>query len=108
MLTLVIGNKNYSSWSLRAWLLLKQTGIPFQEIRIPLYTPETKQEILRYSPSGKVPALTDGEVRIWESLAIAEYLAETFPEKGLWPRVTAERALARAVSNEMHAGFSKL
>lgn len=107
-LRLVIGNKNYSSWSLRPWLLLKQAGIPFSEIRIPLYMPESKERILEFSPSGKVPALIDGDVTVWESLAICEYLAERFPDKQLWPRDTKARALARAVSNEMHAGFSEL
>ena len=108
MLTLVIGNKNYSSWSLRPWLLLRQAQIPFEEVRIPLYTPTSKAEIRRYSPSGKVPALIDGDVTVWESLAICEYIAERFPDRGLWPADPKARALARAVSTEMHAGFTAL
>lgn len=110
-LTLIIANKNYSSWSLRAWLALKATGAPFQEIKILLDEPTTRAQILRHSPSGRVPALIDGDVRgvkIWESLAICEYLAERFPAAQLWPEDRATRALARAVSNEMHAGFADL
>lgn len=107
-LTLIIGNKNYSSWSLRPWLVLKQAGIPFHEVRIPLYTPDSRPQLLKYSPSGKVPALIDGDVTVWESLAICEYLAERFPEKHLWPADIKARALARAVSTEMHAGFGAL
>jgi glutathione S-transferase len=107
-LALVIGNKNYSSWSLRAWLALKQADVPFREIRISLYTDKSRAEIKKYSPSGKVPALLDGGVTVWESLAIGEYLADKFPEKQLWPADPAARALARAVSGEMHAGFSAL
>jgi len=107
-LTLVIGNKNYSSWSLRPWLLMRQMGIPFEEILIPLYRPETKERILRYSPSGKVPALREGDRVVWESLAIAEYLAEMFPRMNLWPEDPAARALARSISSEMHAGFHAL
>lgn len=108
MLTLVIGNKNYSSWSLRPWLLLRHADVPFEEIRIPLYQPDSKRELLKYSPSGKVPALIDGDVTLWESLAICEYVAERFPERHLWPRDAKARALARAVSSEMHAGFANL
>lgn len=104
-LTLVIGNKNYSSWSLRPWLALKHTGVPFQEVRIPLYSPESKQQILNYSPSGKVPCLLDGRLAVWDSLAICEYLAEKFPAAGLWPRDAEARAVARSVSAEMHSGF---
>ena len=107
-LVLVIGNKNYSSWSLRAWLTLKQTGKPFQEIHLPLHTPQFEKEIIKYSPSGKVPCLIDGDIRIWESLAICEYLAERFPQENLWPKDPKARAFARAVSNEMHAGFMAL
>ena len=106
--TLIIGNKNYSSWSLRPWLLLKQAGIPFAEIRIPLYTPDTKAEILKYSPAGKVPVLHDGDVRVWESLAICEYLAEKLPRQNLWPTDPAARACARSIASEMHAGFGAL
>ncbi|MBD2182063.1 glutathione S-transferase family protein [Aerosakkonema funiforme] len=106
--TLIIGNKNYSSWSLRPWLVLKHLGIEFTEIRIPLYTPTAKQEILRYSPNGKVPALLHKDLSVWESLSICEYLAECFPEANLWPIDRQARAIARSVSQEMHAGFANL
>lgn len=108
-LTLVIGNKNYSSWSLRPWLLLRQAGIQFTEVQISFLPRETLRErILVYSPSGKVPVLIHGRLAVWESLAICEYLAERFPDHGLWPADSAARALARAVSAEMHAGFAAL
>jgi len=107
-LTLVIGNKNYSSWSLRPWLVMKHGGIDFDEVRIPLYGSDFKQRIAAYSPASKVPILVDREVLVWESIAILEYLAEKFPDKQLWPADAAERAHARAVSAEMHAGFSQL
>ncbi len=107
-ITLAIGNKNYSSWSLRPWLLLKQAGIAFTEIRIPLSTPDSRAEILKHSPAGKVPVLHDGDVTVWESLAICEYLAEKVPHQHLWPADPAERAQARAVAGEMHAGFGAL
>ncbi|HYA38731.1 MAG TPA: glutathione S-transferase family protein [Candidatus Methylomirabilis sp.] len=107
-LALVIGNKNYSSWSLRPWLLLKQAGIPFREIRISLYTEESPVQIRKYSPSGKVPALLDDGVTVWESLAICEYLADKFPERQLWPADRIARAEARSVATEMHAGFGAL
>jgi glutathione S-transferase len=103
---LVIGNKNYSSWSLRPWLAMKVLGLAFDEKRIPLDTPGTKQEILRYSPAGKVPCLVDGSLAIWDSLAILEYLAERHPQ--LWPAAAAERARARSISAEMHSGFANL
>ncbi len=106
--TLVIGNKNYSSWSLRPWLLMRQTGISFSEVRIALYTAESKQQIRRFSPSGKVPCLIDGELAIWDSLAIAEYLAERHPDRRLWPVDAAQRARARSLSAEMHSGFANL
>jgi glutathione S-transferase len=106
--TLVIGNKNYSSWSLRPWLLMKQAGLDFGEIRVPLYTGAYKDEIRKHSPAGKVPVLLDGELAVWDSLAIAEYLAEKHPEKQLWPRHAARRAVARSISAEMHSGFSAL
>lgn len=106
-LTLVIGNKNYSSWSLRSWLAMKQSGLDFVEVRIPLDMPTTHQEIRRYSPSGRVPVLRDGELTVWESLAICEYVAERFAPQ-LWPEDTAARAVARSVSAEMHAGFERL
>lgn len=107
-LTLIIGNKNYSSWSLRPWLVLKQAGIEFSEVRIPLDTPTTQQDILRYSSTGKVPVLCHGTLTIWESLAICEYLVETFPEASLLPEDKSTRAIARAISAEMHAGFQNL
>jgi glutathione S-transferase len=107
-MTLVIGNKNYSSWSLRPWLALAHHKIPFQEVIVPIHTPETPAAIGKYSPAGKVPVLIDGEATIWESLAILEHLAERFPEKKLWPEDFAARAHARAISSEMHSGFSAL
>jgi glutathione S-transferase len=106
--TIYLGNKNYSSWSLRGWLMLKQTGVAFDEVVIPLYEPQSRGEILRHTPSGKLPTLVHGNVTVWESLAIGEYLAELFPEAGLWPKDRAARAHARAISNEMHAGFLPL
>lgn len=105
---LVIGNKNYSSWSLRAWLVLKRTGVEFDEILVPLMRPETRADILAHSPSGKVPLLRHGDDRVWDSLAIAEYLAERYPAAGLWPADAESRAVARSVSAEMHAGFMAL
>jgi glutathione S-transferase len=106
--TIYIGNLSYSSWSLRPWLALKQTGAPFEEAVIPLYQPGSKAEVLRHSPSGRVPALRHGDTILWESLAICEYLAELFPAARLWPEDRTARAFARAVSNEMHAGFVEL
>jgi glutathione S-transferase len=107
-LSIVVGNKNYSSWSLRAWLVLKQTGAAFEEIVIPLDRPETKEKLRVHSPSERVPVLKHGGEIIWESLAIAEYLAELFPAAKLWPSHASARAVARAVSNEIHAGFLAL
>ena len=108
-LKLVIGNKNYSSWSMRPWLALRASQIPFEEIFIPLYTGQTdKDRILRFTRSGKVPALIDGDITVWDSLAIIEYLAERFPEAKLWPQDRAARAHARSVSAEMHSGFMPL
>src|SRR5579871_2370096 len=95
--TIYIGNKNYSSWSFRAWLIVKQAGIPFEEVLIPLYEPQSRPEILRHSPSGKVPALEHGKVTVWESLAIGEYLAELLPAARLWPEAREARAMARAI-----------
>ena len=103
---LVIGNKNYSSWSLRPWLAMKVLGMPFQELRIPLYGAGSKQELLKHSPAGKVPCLVDGATRVWDSLAILEYLAER--ESRVWPAQAALRARARSISAEMHAGFPNL
>ena len=105
-LTLVIGSKNGSSWSLRPWLLLRQTGIAFKELLIPLRQADTAARIRRHSPSGKVPVLLVGELRIWDSLAIAEYLAEREPS--LWPADPGVRAVARSISAEMHSGFAAL
>jgi glutathione S-transferase len=107
-LRLVIGNKNYSSWSLRPWIAMTVAGLPFEEEVVPLHTPEFKQRVGALSPTGKVPVLVDGDVRIWESLAILEYLSERFPQAKLWPEDAQARAYARAVANEMHAGFVPL
>ena len=106
--TLVIGNKNYSSWSMRPWLVLRQAGIPFEEVRIPLCVPGSEIDLAKWSPSGKVPALHDGDIRVWDSLAICEYLHERFHEHNLWPADASARAVARSVSSEMHAGFGAL
>ena len=105
---LFIGDKNLSSWSLRPWLLMKAANIPFTERQILLDRPETKAVIHDVSPSGRVPCLMDGDLAIWDSLAICEYLAEKFAEKALWPRDARARATARAVSAEMHSGFAAL
>ena len=108
MLHLVIGNKNYSSWSLRPWLAMKVAGIAFQETVISLEAADFKARVQAISGAGKVPVLVDGDLRIWETLAILEYLAEKFPAAGLWPRAAAARGHARAISSEMHAGFQPL
>jgi glutathione S-transferase len=107
-LTLYIGNKNYSSWSLRAWLALHSTGAPFEEVRIPLYRGDSAAALAQHSPTGRVPVLRDGTLVVWDSLAICEYLAERFPAAGLWPSDAADRAHARSVSAEMHSGFQAL
>jgi glutathione S-transferase len=107
-LTLVIGNKNYSSWSLRPWIAMKVAGIAFEEEVISLDAPDFKPRVSRLSGTGKVPVLLDGETRVWESLAILEYLAEKFPQAGLWPADPTSRAHARAIAAEMHAGFVPL
>lgn len=105
---LILGNRTYSSWSLRGWLLARQAGIAFEEVVIPLRQPDTRARILEYSPAGKVPTLMiDGDA-VWDSLAIAETLAESFPGRGLWPAEAPARRLARSVSAEMHGGFSAL
>ena len=108
MLELIVGNKAYSSWSLRPWLALKHAGARFTEIRVPLYVHGYKEELSKYAPTGKVPILKNGAVTVWDSLAICEYLAELFPQAELWPADRAARALARAVSAEMHSGFSAI
>lgn len=108
-LTLAIGNKNYSSWSMRPWVALRAAGIAFEEVVIPLYTGAAdKQRILNFTRSGKVPALVDGDITVWDSLAIIEYAAERFPDARLWPQDVASRAHARSVSAEMHSGFMPL
>jgi len=112
MLKLFIGNKNYSSWSMRAWVLMRQSGIEFEEVmlRFDGFHPDSqfKRRIAEISPTGQVPVLIDGDLAIWDTLAIAEYLAETFPERQLWPAHPADRARARSVCAEMHGGFSAL
>jgi glutathione S-transferase len=109
---LYIGNKNYSSWSMRPWVLLKQAGIPFEEVklRFDAFSPESKfkTELARISPAGRVPVLVDGDLAVWDTLAIAEYVAERFPEKQLWPQDVKSRARARSVCAEMHSGFGSL
>jgi len=108
MLTLVIGNKAYSSWSLRPWVFLRHQGIAFEEVRVPLYAGDYKARIAAYSAAGKVPVLVDGEITVWDSLAILEYLCERFPAAQGWPADVAARAHARAISAEMHSGFPHL
>jgi glutathione S-transferase len=107
-LTLVLANKAYSSWSMRPWLVLRHFGIPFEDIVIPMNRPETRAEILKHAPSGKCPSLHDGTISVWDSLAIIEYLAETYPVFPIWPRGTEARAHARSLSAEMHSGFTAL
>ena len=105
---LVIGNRNYSSWSLRPWLFMKQNAIAFEEVRVPLYQAGSKERLLKYSPSGKVPVLIEGETCVWDSLAILEYLAEAHPLALGWPADPVARATARSVCAEMHSGFPAL
>lgn len=107
-LTLYIGNKNYSSWSLRPWLAMEAAGIPFKEVLIPFDFPAGNPRFREVSPVGRVPVLHHGKFRVWESLAIIEYVAELYPDASLWPQDRVERASARAVSAEMHAGFTAL
>lgn len=107
-LRLAIVNKAYSSWSLRPWMLLTHFGVPFDETVIAMGRPETRSEILNFSPTGKCPALRDGDVIVFESLAIIEYIAENFPHLPIWPRDKPARALARSLSHEMHGGFLAL
>lgn len=106
MLKLVIGDRNYSSWSLRPWLVLKQSGLPFEEISIRLRERNTRTEIFKHSPSGKIPCLVDGGTVVWDSLAICEYIAEKAPS--MWPTDSRSRAEARSISAEMHSGFVAL
>jgi glutathione S-transferase len=112
MLKLFIGNKNYSSWSMRPWVLLKQAGIPFEEVKLRFdsfdATSSFKQEINGVTPVGKVPVLQDGDLAVWDTLAIAEYVAEKFPDKQLWPADVKARARARSICAEMHSGFTAL
>lgn len=114
MLKLYIGNKNYSSWSMRPWVLLKQCGIEFEEVMVRFgddtfaVNSSFRQTVLAVNPNGRVPVLVDGALAVWDTLAIAEYVAEKFPEKQLWPQSTAARARARSVCSEMHSGFTAL
>jgi len=107
-LTLYIGNKNYSSWSLRPWIAMTAAGIPFEEVLVPFDFPAGNPRFREFSPTGQVPVLQHGDVRVWQSLAIIEYVAELFPEAGIWPKERGKRAVARAVSMEMLAGFGAL
>jgi glutathione S-transferase len=112
MLALFIGNKNYSSWSMRPWVLLRQAGIPFAErmVRFDAFDGDSafKREVLKVNPAGRVPVLVDEGLAVWDSLAIAEYVAEKFPDRQLWPRDARARARARSVCAEMHSGFAAL
>jgi len=105
MHNLIIGNKNYSSWSLRPWLLMKVKNVPFNEIKIPLYIEGSKDKLLKFSPSGKVPAFEREGNSVWDSLAICEHIADLYPDKKCWPENINQRALARSISNEMHSGL---
>ena len=107
-LVLVIGNKSYSSWSMRPWMLLEQFRIPFEERVIPIYMEGSKERILDVSPSGKVPALIDGDTVVWDSLSICEYVAESYPALAIWPQQKKARALARSMAAEMHSSFQAL
>ncbi|MBP1846625.1 glutathione S-transferase [Rhizobium petrolearium] len=107
-LTLYIGNKNYSSWSLRPWIAMTAAGIDFEEVLIPFDFPAGNPKFKPISPTGRVPVLHHGDIRVWESLSIIEYVAELFPEKGIWPKAVADRAVARSISMEMLSGFRAL
>ena len=107
-LTLVIGNKKYSSWSLRPWLLFKVAAIPFKETKVFIRKPDSLKKIRKYSPAGRVPCLVDRKIRVWDSLSIAEYANELFPKKDLWPKDKAARAEARSICAEMHSSFMDL
>ncbi len=112
MLKLVIANKCHSSWSLRPWILLKAFDIPFEEVLIPFGPtfddPDWKRQVMVHTPAGKVPALVDGDIQVWESLAIMDYVADIYPDLAIWPRERAARAMARSIASEMHAGFAAL
>jgi glutathione S-transferase len=108
MYTLVIGNRNYSSWSLRAWLYLRLSRIPFEEIRIPLFTDGWQEHLARYTPAGRVPVLLDDQLAVWDSLAIFEYVRERRPDAVGWPTAIAARAFARSIVAEMHSGFMSI
>lgn len=108
MMKIFLANKLYSSWSMRPWLVMRHFGIAFEETVIPLRQDDTRMRILRYSPSGKLPVLTDGDIAVWDSLAIIHYLAELYPEKSIWPNDQTARACALAISAEMHSGFPAL
>lgn len=105
---LIIGNRNYSSWSLRPWILMQHAQVQFEEVQIPLFTPEGKALIEQWCPAGRVPVLHDGPLVLWDSLAICEYIADKVTDRALWPESRHERARARAMSAEMHSGFSAL
>jgi glutathione S-transferase len=107
-LKLIIANKAYSSWSMRPWILLAHLKIPFEEVVIPMGDPDTRKKMLKYAPTAKCPSLHDGDVQVWESLAIIEYIAEKYPKKLVWPSTRAARAHARSLASEMHADFSAL
>ncbi len=108
MLTLVIGNKRYSSWSMRPWILMKEFEIRFEEIMVPLYREDSKSVLFEQSPAGKAPILRNGDMSVWDSLAITEYLADLYPDLPIWPRDLTTRAHARALACEMHSGFAAL
>ncbi len=105
---LYIGNKNYSSWSLRAWLMLEKSGIPFNEVKLKLFTPDFYRQLEGISPNLKVPALVDGDIRVWDSLAICEYINETYMSGTAWPKNPSQKAKARSIACEMHSGFNAL
>jgi glutathione S-transferase len=108
LIHLAIGNKLYSSWSMRPWVLMRALGIPFTETVIPMYRDDTKAAMLKFAPTGMVPAINHGDVVVWESLSLMEYIAEAFPDKNIWPRDAVARAHARSAASEMHAGFRAL
>ncbi len=105
---LYIGNKNYSSWSLRAWLMLEKSGIPFNEVKLKLFTSDFYRQLEGISPNLKVPALVDGDIRVWDSLAICEYINETYMSGTAWPKNPSQKAKARSIACEMHSGFNAL